>query len=90
MLPLDYAPGVPRRIVAALEKYGRANGLGLVEMEALGQDPRAAAGFVAAARRGEGREFLKTVDMEALTRVLETRQRFPDRLTMQMPDAVWL
>lgn len=90
MLPLDYAPNVPRRIVEALEKQGRANGLSLIEIEALGQDPRAAAGFVAAARRGEGRAFLQGLDMEALLRVLETRQRFPDRLTIEMPDAVWL
>lgn len=89
VLPLDYGPDVPKRLIEALERYGRASGLSLVEIERLGQDPKAAAGFVAAARRGEGRAHLLKVDMEALARVLETRHRYPDRLAVRMPATVW-
>ncbi|HLE97420.1 MAG TPA: hypothetical protein VI997_08635 [Candidatus Thermoplasmatota archaeon] len=90
MLPLDYAPQLPRRLVEALERWGRAEGLSLIELELVGQDPAVAAGFVAAARRRAGRAFLASVDTEALQRTLETRQRFPERLVVRMPDLVWL
>ena len=68
LLELDYDAHVPMSLLVRLERWARSIGLPMQQLELLGQDAKAAAGFINACAEGMEDEYLDTVswgDLEA-------------------------
>lgn len=72
-LALDYDPDLGADVLGALERAGRATGLPLAQIELLGQDPHAAAGFTDAVEAGDITGFIAAVDWDGLDARLQQR-----------------
>lgn len=72
---INLSPQVSPRMLAELERLGRKLGIPLQTLELLGQNAKVARQFIVMARAGRGAEYLASLNLQHLARLLESRER---------------